>query len=111
MARARVEYQCNECGYRSPKWLGKCPDCSNWNSFVEARPAVEIASGKAAARTAGARIGGADDAIPRPVTQLGSDEPTTRLVSGIGEFDRILGGGLVPGSVTLIAGSPPCPPA
>lgn len=106
MARARVEYQCNECGYRSPKWLGKCPDCSNWNSFVEARPAVEIASGKAAARTAGARMGGADDAIPRPVTQLGSDEPTTRLVSGIGEFDRILGGGLVPGSVTLIGGEP-----
>ena len=105
MARARIDYECTNCGHRTAKWLGRCPDCSQWNTFVEKRPAPET-SGKAAARTAGARVSSGSDDGPRPVTQLGRAGETRRLRSGIGEFDRILGGGLVPGSVTLIGGEP-----
>jgi DNA repair protein RadA/Sms len=105
MARARIEYECNACGHRTGKWLGRCPDCQQWNTFVEQRPAEETV-GKAGARAAGARVDphGADG--PVPVTQLGADADAPRMRTGIGEFDRILGGGLVAGSVTLIGGEP-----
>ena len=105
MARARIEYECNSCGHKTAKWLGRCPDCSQWNTFVEKASQAAI-SGKAGARTAGARIGKQSADGPVPVTQLGSMADTPRLHSGIGEFDRILGGGLVAGSVTLIGGEP-----
>ncbi len=107
MARARVSFECTACGHRSVKWLGKCPDCSAWNTFVEALP-VQEKTGKAGARTAGARVApGANQGRPVPITQLVAEGGTERrLLSGVGEFDRILGGGLVPGSVTLIGGEP-----
>jgi len=105
MARARIEYECSNCGYRAGKWLGRCSECSQWNTFVEQRPVAET-TGKAGARAAGARIKRTVADGPVPVTQLGSVADQPRLCSGIGEFDRILGGGLVPGSVTLIGGEP-----
>ena len=107
MAKARIEYECTSCGSRSPKWLGKCPDCAQWNSFVESRPPSESA-GAAGARAAGAWIPEqpAGEQHPIAITQLPSDGEAPRMRTSIGEFDRILGGGLVPGSVTLIGGEP-----
>jgi DNA repair protein RadA/Sms len=91
MARQKILYQCQSCGYSSPKWLGKCPDCGAWNSFVE----EERVSGLTAQKTA----------LP---IQLSDISPSTgkRTGTGIKEFDRTLGGGVVMGSVILIGGDP-----
>lgn len=88
-------YICQSCGYQSPKWLGKCPDCSAWNSLVE-----EV-RGKERADTPIATGGTA----PIPICDVAGDA-MGRLSCGISEFDRVLGGGLVPGSVILMGGDP-----
>ncbi len=85
-------YSCQQCGYQSLKWLGRCPDCGSWESLVE-----EVA----ASRTASP--GGSLKAIPLVDAPDGEDE---RIATGMGEFDRVLGGGIVPGSVILIGGEP-----
>jgi DNA repair protein RadA/Sms len=103
MARPKTWYECAQCGYRSPKWLGRCPDCSEWNAFVEVQPKPESAPERSI-RARGRP--GVEAGKPVPITQLSDDQVEARLGSGIGEFDRILGGGLVPGSVTLVGGSP-----
>jgi DNA repair protein RadA/Sms len=91
MTRQKILYQCQSCGYSSPKWLGKCPDCGAWNSLVE----EERVSGLVVQKTAS------------PV-QLSEISLTSgkRAGTGIGELDRTLGGGVVMGSVVLIGGDP-----
>lgn len=91
--RDKTIYSCRECGYQSIKWLGRCPDCGQWESLVEEQPfsAVDpsqITYGKPIALT---------DA---------PDRGEERLVTGLEELDRVLGGGVVPGSVVLIGGDP-----
>src|SRR5262245_1069648 len=98
---ARTVFICQECGSQSPKWLGKCPDCGAWNSFVEESPASETTASAAGHRYAIA--GGA--AHPRPYSEL-EIEQHARLSTGINEFDRVLGGGIVPGSLILLGGEP-----
>lgn len=91
---AKTIYFCGECGYESAKWLGKCPACGSWNTMVEEKriPASSSAMGAAYAQ-----------ATPlEDVTVTASG----RVSSGIGELDRVLGGGIVPGSVTLLGGDP-----
>ncbi|MDE0342562.1 MAG: DNA repair protein RadA [Deltaproteobacteria bacterium] len=96
MARAKVVYECQNCGFQSPKWLGRCPDCGQWNSLVEEAVTVEP----------GARGGEAGPAhAPSPIDAVTADTDR-RLRSGIEEFDRVLGGGLVDGSAVLIGGDP-----
>ncbi|HEY1371763.1 MAG TPA: DNA repair protein RadA, partial [Candidatus Binatia bacterium] len=96
MAKARVVFSCQNCGSQSPKWLGKCPDCNQWNTMVEEK----------FERTVNARAdGGFAHEDSTAITAISTDEQD-RVFSGIGEFDRVLGGGLVPGSVTLIGGDP-----
>jgi len=98
VARLRTVYVCTDCGHEHPKWTGQCAGCGAWNSLVEdvvgdvpATPAK-----RAAARPAAA-----------PVPLSSADASTTRNTpTGIGELDRVLGGGLVPGSVTLLGGEP-----
>ena len=98
MAKAKTIFACQSCGYQSPKWLGKCPDCSQWNTFAEERYE------KAAATTRGElSLGTKED--PAPIHEINTAEEG-RVLSGIGEFDRVLGGGLVAGSVILIGGDP-----
>lgn len=100
MARAKkqkISYVCSECGYKTPKWMGKCPDCSAWNSLEESGPPAQ-----------GRR---ADDKNVRRVepTLLNEVDLTAgevRLRTGIGELDRVLGGGLVTGALSLIGGDP-----
>ena len=106
MKPPKVVFVCQECGAQSPKWMGKCVECGAWNSFVEERPASpdEFGSasvGKAANRYAQFSTSGA--------AKLYAEVETTnaeRLSSGIGEFDRVLGGGVVPGSLVLLGGEP-----
>jgi len=97
MAKAKIIFACQNCGYQSPKWLGKCPDCNQWNTLVEER--VE----RAAHPRGDLTVGSKED--PSPITEISTAEEG-RILSGIGEFDRVLGGGLVPGSVILIGGDP-----
>ena len=96
MAKTKSQYICRECGYISSKWLGRCPECGTWNSFDE-----EIASAKPS-RYGGMTTSGAP---PTPLSQIKGGEGE-RISTGIGELDRVLGGGLVPGSVVLIGGDP-----
>src|ERR1043166_8650231 len=96
MAKARVVFSCQNCGSQSPKWLGKCPDCNQWNTMVEEK------FERAVNPRADAGFGHEDSAA---ITAISTDDQN-RVLSGIGEFDRVLGGGLVPGSVTLIGGDP-----
>ena len=98
MAKTLTEYVCQSCGHRAPKWLGKCPECEAWNTLAE-----ETVKGTSSNRKAG--NGAVDVKSVQPVTAV---EALTqnRLITGIGEFDRTLGGGLVEGSLTLIGGDP-----
>jgi DNA repair protein RadA/Sms len=91
--KKQVIFVCNQCGYQSSKWLGKCPDCGGWDTLAEEVRTSRPVSGAKAVSPA------------RPLTQA-NRTALTRLVTGIGELDRVLGGGIVPGSVTLIGGDP-----
>lgn len=96
--KTRSSYVCNACGARQPKWAGQCPDCGAWNSMVEtaeiARPVVR-----------GGYAGAAESPRVESLAEV-SPEDRVRIQSGIGELDRVLGGGLVTGSVVLIGGDP-----
>lgn len=94
MDRGRVRYICQSCGHASPKWLGRCPECGEWNSLVEevavrARPADRAA----------------EAAEPVSVAEV-TLATETRATTGVAEFDRVLGGGVVGGSVVLVGGDP-----
>ncbi|CAN5846387.1 DNA repair protein RadA [soil metagenome] len=100
--KQKTVFACQECGAQSPKWLGRCAECGAWNSLVEERPAPEgaVAGAGAAPRYSLARAAG---------PQLYAEIDTVvaeRLSTGVGEFDRVLGGGVVPGSLVLIGGEP-----
>lgn len=99
-----VVYACQKCGHQSRKWLGKCPDCGEWNSLVEerARPVVKEA---AAGRRAGVTMFGATAAQVVNYRDIETQDEA-RTPSGLVEFDRVLGGGIVPGSLVLIGGDP-----
>ncbi len=98
MPRATTRFVCQQCGYEAVKWLGRCPDCASWNSLTEevqaARPPTAVA-----------RVFGTEAAPPQSITTI-AIEDHQRVPSGIGEFDRVLGGGIVPGSLVLIGGDP-----
>src|SRR5690349_17419960 len=103
--KTKTIYACQECGAQSQKWLGRCPECQAWNSLVE-ETAVPIAAGAgAAAASAGARYSLAANGGPRLYEDIDT-VVSTRLTTGIDEFDRVLGGGVVPGSLVLIGGEP-----
>jgi len=91
MSRARILYQCQSCGYASPKWLGKCPDCGAWNSFAEEERVTKLKSQKTAQPVALSEV---------------SSSTGSRHSTGIKELDRTLGGGVVMGSVVLVGGDP-----
>ena len=101
MARARTVFVCQQCGARSPKWTGKCEQCGQWNSLVEQAPAP-------VGKSAVARSAGQGTLLqPRPITAAASqDEPAARLATGIADLDVVLGGGILPGGVLLLAGQP-----
>ncbi|MGK7892045.1 MAG: DNA repair protein RadA [Leptolyngbyaceae cyanobacterium] len=115
MAKARSQYVCNECGATSRQYFGKCPFCGSWNSLVEETlpdtPSKGTSGTVGEARTALLRKqADAPETAPRPLAALTLPEITdhnfTRLSSGYGELDRVLGGGIVPGSLVLVGGDP-----
>lgn len=100
MAKSKSIYSCSECGYETLKWLGRCPDCGSWNTLVEREAAPEIKTiEKKLKRAPG------NDADAMRVDQI-PDEAMTRRSCGIGELDRVLGGGVVDGSLILVGGDP-----
>ena len=98
--KVRTFFACQACGFESSKWLGRCPDCGEWNSLAEERQEV-AAPGKARQSTLALEPGAG--AVPWEAVEVGE---ASRIPSGIGEFDRVLGGGIVPGSMVLIGGEP-----
>ncbi len=93
MKTAKSVYACQTCGHQSPKWLGRCPDCGAWNSFVEEVPVESHAS-----------LSG-PEARAEHYSHI-PEQDERRIITGNSEFDRVLGGGLVPGSVVLLGGEP-----
>ncbi len=94
MKKETIIYQCQACGFVSPKWLGKCPDCGQWNSLVEERQVRSLPAHRLSEISA-----------PRPLKSI-SYIKEKRVLTDIKEFDRVLGGGIVPGSLILIGGDP-----
>src|SRR3954447_8594085 len=95
MGRSGTVFACSACGQETPKWHGRCPGCGEWNTIVES----PVVSRQSPGRRPGRAL--------RPVALRDVEAPAVaRLSTGIGELDRVLGGGLVPGSLVLIGGSP-----
>src|SRR3954451_899122 len=105
MKQPKVIFACQECGAQSQKWLGRCPECGAWNSVVEEQAMPQTAGAGAAAASATARYSLAATAGPRLYEEIDT-VVSARLSTGIDEFDRVLGGGVVPGSLVLIGGEP-----
>lgn len=97
MAKTKIVFTCQECGYQTSKWLGKCPDCQNWNSFSEEET---IKPSKGAPKSIAGR-----ENRPKTIDEI-EHENVHRYYSKIGEFDRVMGGGITIGSLTLIGGEP-----
>jgi len=111
MAKQRSLYVCNECGAESSQYFGRCPSCGSWNSLVEQLVAPAATNRVAAiARGGKSRAESSSATSPQPITALTlnqiEDYPLSRISSGYTEFDRVLGGGIVPGSLVLIGGDP-----
>ncbi len=102
MARPKTSYACGACGARTAQWQGQCPSCEAWNTL---ELAASVVAGAAAARAAERRGGAVASQVSRTVTDV-SQESDERAATGIGELDRVLGGGLVAGSVVLLGGDP-----
>ena len=102
MPRSATVFACSSCGHESPKWHGRCPGCGEWNTMAEEK--------RAAAPARGVGGGGSSRAAGRALTPVPLRDVQAprveRFGTGIGEFDRVLGGGLVPGSLVLIGGAP-----
>ena len=96
MAKTRTIFICQECGHQVSKWLGKCPECNSWNSFSEERQ-LKPSSSKSRNNV--------ESSAPLTITEVQPIQEN-RLMTGIAEFDRVLGGGMVKGSLILIGGEP-----
>src|SRR5438067_1225170 len=101
MAKTQIRFVCQTCGHESPRWVGRCPECDAWNSLVEevrvpeksaqlGRPSATLSNGSSR---------------PTPITHVEA-RSDARLSTGIGELDRVLGGGLVSGALILVGGDP-----
>ncbi|MFH1784508.1 MAG: DNA repair protein RadA [bacterium] len=97
MVKTKVIFRCQSCGYESMKWLGRCPECSEWNTMSEEIERKEVHRARLVPFTG--------DTSPQSISKINASS-VRRVITGIGEFDRILGGGIVPGSLILIGGAP-----
>ncbi|WP_336626483.1 MULTISPECIES: DNA repair protein RadA [unclassified Microbacterium] len=96
-AATTLAYRCTECGWTSAKWVGRCGECQQWGTVVEAATSTGIAASSVTAL--------APTRSARPITEIDTRE-TPRRTTGVGEFDRVLGGGVVPGAAILLSGEP-----
>lgn len=104
MAKSRVQFLCNQCGSVHPKWMGKCPDCGTWDALQEYKAPTPDA--RAEARSSNHQTGDITKGGEALTLAEIDEAESPRRQTGIGEFDRILGGGIVPGSAVLIGGEP-----
>lgn len=98
MAKTKTVYFCSNCGNESPKWLGKCPNCGEWNTYVEEKVQASAGKGALLSHTA-------TDSVPVKLAEI-NQEKEERIQMPSGELNRVLGGGLVAGSIILIGGEP-----
>ena len=96
MAKIKTSYVCKECGYKTPKWMGRCPECNNWNTFEETIEDTKSPSSPSALKSR------------KPVRKLSevTSSKSDRIVTSISEFDRVMGGGIVKDSITIITARP-----
>lgn len=99
MAKAKTKFVCQECGYVTTSWMGRCPECGNWNTLVEELEVTAKAGAKSYLPTNNEKV------KPRTIASVAQTK-VERLETGIREFDRVLGGGVVPGSLVLLGGTP-----
>ena len=95
MAKTKTVFVCNSCGYESAKWLGRCPSCNEWSSFYEEK----------LVKTQNNKLERPKSVTPKKLNEI-EKKDTIRQKSGFDELDRVLGGGLVKGSLTLLGGEP-----
>ncbi|WP_211749495.1 DNA repair protein RadA [Paenibacillus sp. Marseille-Q4541] len=98
MAKVKTKFYCTECGYESPKWYGKCPGCQSWNTMVEETESIVKTQGRNSSLFDSKEK-------PLPIINIESDQEP-RILTGIQELNRVLGGGVVPGSLILVGGDP-----
>ena len=98
--KTKTVYVCSECGARFPKWMGKCTTCNSWNTIEEEVIIEKPTSGKVGVMATPSTTSG-----PKTISQIDTTEDA-RTTTGMGELDRVLGGGLVSGSLVLIGGDP-----
>lgn len=98
--KAKTVFFCSDCGFETPKWAGRCPSCGAWNTFVEAPAETKTKSAAASVASRRGKI-----SLPEALDTL-STEDEIRFSTGLGEFDRVLGGGAVRGSLILVGGAP-----
>lgn len=103
MAKVQTKYICRQCGFESAKWLGKCPGCDEWGTLDET---VSLASPKSITARSPLSTSYVGHSRPLRLSEVPSPSEEGRILSGIGEFDRVLGGGIVRGALTLIGGEP-----
>jgi DNA repair protein RadA/Sms len=105
MTKFKTVYICQQCGVETPKWSGQCPNCQAWNSLVEEVVEKTSRSTKST-RGTGSTGGMRAKVVSLAEVEAGSKGESERKTTGSSEFDRVLGGGIVPGSVVLVAGEP-----
>ena len=103
MAKTKTVYICSSCGYETLRWLGCCPECGEWNTFEESTQAAEAPASKTAEKAA--RYQSGSKAAPQLLSEV-PEQNEPRFSSGNTELDRVLGGGIVPGSAVLLGGDP-----
>ena len=105
--KLKTVYVCSNCGETSPRWMGRCPSCGSWNTMnedvVAEAPKAGLSGGKAAAP---ARQEGVTSLTARRLADISTTEEKSRILTGISELDRVLGGGIVLGGVVLLSGEP-----
>ena len=105
--KLKTVYVCSNCGETSPRWMGRCPSCGSWNTMNEDVVAEAPKAGTAAARqAAAARPEGVTSLTARRLSEISTTEEKSRILTGISELDRVLGGGIVLGGVVLLSGEP-----
>ena len=105
--KLKTVYVCSNCGETSPRWMGRCPSCGSWNTMnedvVAEAPKAGLTGGKAAAS---ARQEGVTSLTAKRLSEISTTEEKSRILTGISELDRVLGGGIVLGGVVLLSGEP-----
>lgn len=100
MVKTKTQFVCQQCGTTYSKWMGRCENCGEWNSLVEQAPTSSAQSSVAKAGQSGKKL------TVQPIKAAKADKSTKRISTGVNDLDIVLGGGIVPGSVTLLAGQP-----